>query len=376
MYVQPPDRLTRSLQAARRRRRTRRALQWTVAVSVLLHLLLLAVLWPWQAKQAPQDVSTPSDDVAVVFQKASDKAASTRSENPAPQPSAAQGNPDGTAHPPVPTTSTQAPAAATPPVPEPAPQPPGPPAPTPPQQEASLQPPPQPAPPTPPQPETPPTPPTPEPPTPAPPQAQPPTPAPRQPPTVSLEPSDEGEQPVVPPFVMPQPPLPLPPLPPRPPPPPRRPPAVVQAIPRSPSGFPLPQNWSLASGSQSLLSQRGTDNAARPRGGRSNSELRVVSGTDPGEDWEAELRRWVERRLYYPPEAAEEGQDGPSVVTVTIDKYGRVTHMDLASSSGYPLLDMAWEGVWRGATAPPFPQGTPGDSVTLQYTLMYILHRR
>ena len=76
---------------------------------------------------------------------------------------------------------------------------------------------------------------------------------------------------------------------------------------------------------------------------------------------------------YYPREAGEQGQEGASTVTVTIDHYGQVQSVELVDGSGYPMLDMAWVGTWRKAKVPPFPPGTQGDKTTLLYTLDYIL---
>jgi TonB family protein len=139
----------------------------------------------------------------------------------------------------------------------------------------------------------------------------------------------------------------------------------------------MPQNWSLNTGPGSLLAQKGVDYASTRRGSESNAEYRHISGADPGEDWAAELHRWAADHAYYPPQAAENGEEGVATVQVTINRYGKVLSTDLVSKSGSSFLDMAWVGEWRNATVPRFPPGTPEDTTTILYTIHYILiHRR
>ena len=359
MHIRPPDRFVRATPpVSRRSQRRRTALRWMLAGSLLLHLAIFGLVWLLHRRGAPEETESAASDVAVVFQSAGKQEASTASPTPTPTPSTQMGNPQGVPNPPAPTVATSVPSQA--PAPPPQPRPPAlqPPQPAPqeaaaPQREASLQPP---------QAETPPA-----------PTPQPAPPPPQQPPTVSLDPSDEGETPIVPRFVMPQPPAPLPPLPPRTPP---RPRAFTQSVPRSPSGFPQPQNWSLASGPESLLSQRGTDVSSRPRGSQSNADYKHLAGADPGEDWAAELHRWASDHAYYPREAAENGEEGVATIQATIDRYGKVLSVDLVDRSGSAFLDMAWVGEWRHAMVPRFPPGTTEDTTTILYTIHYILVRR
>ena len=347
-----------------------------LAGSVLLHLVLLGLILFFHPHGAPASAAAVADsDVSVVFQSAGEKQAATATPNPAPAASTALGNLEAK---PTPTPSQSTAAPTPPPTPPPQPvapapapteaAPPTPPAPPQevPQQEASLQPP---------QPQAPATPPTPAPPppTPAPPTPQAATP----PPMVSLDPSEEGETPVVPQQTVPPPPQPFQlsvPTPSRPPPPPR-PRAFTQQVPRSRSGFPMPQNWSLATGPASLLSQHGVDRPEAPRGSQSDSEYKHLAGADPGEDWAAELHRWASDHAYYPREASDNGEEGEATIQATINRYGKVMSLQLVSGSGSTFLDAAWLSEWRNATVPRFPPGTPEDTTTLLYTIHYILVR-
>ncbi|MEJ1977389.1 MAG: energy transducer TonB [Acetobacteraceae bacterium] len=206
--------------------------------------------------------------------------------------------------------------------------------------------------------------------------ALPPPPAPPRPPEVSLTtpPPPAPLLPQPPAFVEPQPPLPLPPLPPRPRAARPSPRPVTRPEPRSPSGFPLPQNWALSQAPS--LSARGVSSGTAPRGSHDDQNYKHIGGADPGPDWLDELHRWAAAHAYYPTEAAEAGEAGSVTVQVQIDHYGNVLSVDMVSRSGSQWLDLAWLGEWRHAKVPSFPQGTMGDTTTLQYTINYILIRR
>ncbi len=351
-----------------------------LAGSLLLHALLLAVVLFWPQPDQPsgqEDIA--ANDVSLVMQSDSQSPIPASTKSPDQQtPSVAAGSPAvPTVTQPSPNTAApvQASSAPTPSPPTPE-QPPAPPVPD--------QPPP--VPPTPPQAAaaqpTPAPPPAPvqeasiPPPTPSVPDTTPLPPAPATPPQVSLTPPPPQppafQQP--PPFVPPQPPPPLPPLPqPRPrPPTPRR---YARPVPRSPSGFPMPQDWSLNQ-APSPLSSHGFDTASAPRGGHDDQSYKHIGGADPGPDWMSELHRWAAAHAYYPEEARNEGQQGSVTVHLVIDHYGHVLSVDMVDSSGSPFLDAAWAGEWRNAKVPAFPQGTMGDTTTIEYTINYILIRR
>jgi protein TonB len=138
----------------------------------------------------------------------------------------------------------------------------------------------------------------------------------------------------------------------------------------------MPQNWSLNTAPQSLLGQRGSDQSTSQRGGRNDSSYRHLGGADPGEDWAEALHRWAAAHAYYPPQAAQNGEDGTATVHLVINRYGKVLSVDLVDRSGSQFLDAAWLGTWRGATVPQFPPDTKEDTTTIEYTIHYILVRR
>ncbi len=93
-------------------------------------------------------------------------------------------------------------------------------------------------------------------------------------------------------------------------------------------------------------------------------------------DYEQELGDWIRRHMYYPEDAAERGEDGPSSVKVVLDRQGHVKSIKLVNSSGSYALDDATEGMFRGATLPPIPPDMKGPTFDVDLTIDYILLRR
>ena len=324
--------------------------------SLLLHLIALFLLFWSQPEREPGPPNPDtSDQLSMVFESPKASQASTQSANPSTQPQLAAGNQNAPVAPPQPDSS----APATPP--------PGPVAPTPPA--------PQPAPPTPapeptPQPVS-----EPAPPVPAPPQPQPPQQTqqqtPQPPPQVSLDQEEEPALQPPPPFVMPQPPPPLPPPLPRP----VAPPRLAQPNPRSPSGFPLPQDWSFNSTSRQApgRSAHGFDLSVNPQGGPTDDAMGYIAGARPSGDWMSALRKWVDLHKYYPEAAVEQLQQGDVAIAVEIDRSGKVLGVQMIRTSGSAFLDGAWLDVFRGATVPAFSPDMTEQTTTLRATIHFIL---
>jgi protein TonB len=208
-----------------------------------------------------------------------------------------------------------------------------------------------------------PTPPTPE-------EPSPPTPSPT-PPRVDLTPPQDTEPSPLPiPPVQPPPPLPRPPTPPKP-----RPQVLARpAEPRSPSGFPRPQNYSF--GAPSGPTQLG---AAGGQAAQTNGPFQPaphITGAQLGSDWIGLYSAWVQRHLYYPQQAAENGEDGSAEVVLVVDRSGRVQSVELVGRSGSQWLDLAIQALFRRQIVPPFPPGTKDDTATIDQTIHYILRRR
>ena len=92
-----------------------------------------------------------------------------------------------------------------------------------------------------------------------------------------------------------------------------------------------------------------------------------------GPDWESEFTRWVNEHKYYPEGAAENGEQGKVTIAMTVLPDGSVRNLRLISSSGAPLLDMAWLGLFRGVRVPPFPPDTNAKRERIVATMHYIL---
>ncbi|MCF3945578.1 energy transducer TonB [Acidiphilium iwatense] len=94
-----------------------------------------------------------------------------------------------------------------------------------------------------------------------------------------------------------------------------------------------------------------------------------------GPDWESAFNKWVNEHKYYPKAAAENGEDGKVTISFTVLPDGKVIDLRLLRSSGAPLLDMAWYGLFRGVRVPRFPPGSTAKSERVIATMHFILIR-
>jgi TonB family protein len=96
---------------------------------------------------------------------------------------------------------------------------------------------------------------------------------------------------------------------------------------------------------------------------------------DIGPDYRSLLHAWLERHKYYPPQAAENGEDGTASVRVIIRRDGSVSLVELAERSGSTWLDMGAQAMFRGQRLPAFPSDAMGDEKEITVTIHYILIR-
>ena len=122
-------------------------------------------------------------------------------------------------------------------------------------------------------------------------------------------------------------------------------------------------------------SSRSLDLSAGPvvSGGRLQDAVAHVIGPGGRGDYMEALSEFVELHKYYPPSSARNGEEGESVIRVTIERDGTVKDMRLLSSSGSSMLDSAWEAVFRDNKLPPFPDDLPGNQQTFTLSLNYHL---
>lgn len=123
-----------------------------------------------------------------------------------------------------------------------------------------------------------------------------------------------------------------------------------------------PVNFSLGP-----LSQNGQINAPY----QTRNHIKGVSS-----DYGAEVDRWIRAHMFYPEEAAQAGEDGPSSVHVVIDRSGHVKTVRLTDQSGSYSLDAATVGMFQSAQLPPVPPDMAGDHFDLDVTINYILIRQ
>ncbi|MFC3124261.1 energy transducer TonB [Pseudoroseomonas globiformis] len=189
-------------------------------------------------------------------------------------------------------------------------------------------------------------------------------------------------------------PMALPPPPPEPPPPEPLPP---EPAPQPPArrGTPFPGTTDLSQGPPVRLAPParrapppggGMDMALGPVPERSRAPRRSsapgesnvlthVSGVRPSGDWGSLFQSWVQRRGFYPPQAAQAGEDGLVVLRVTVQKDGRISAVRITSSSGSRWLDSASLSLFRDQVGPAFTpdMADEGDSTTLTFRTYYNL---
>lgn len=93
------------------------------------------------------------------------------------------------------------------------------------------------------------------------------------------------------------------------------------------------------------------------------------------DDYGAAINAWIRQHLYYPPDAANKGEDGSASVHVALNRDGYVLSVSLTGSSGSDALDTAITSMFRGAKLPKIPPDLP-DHFELDLTVNYILLRR
>ena len=157
-------------------------------------------------------------------------------------------------------------------------------------------------------------------------------------------------------------------------------PPIRQAAPaRPPSDFPAPMDFSLggppAAPGDAALGRPLLSLTLPHRGPADPTPYSMDTDADVGTDWRNALSQWVEEHSYYPNQAAEMHQQGSVRVLVTTLPNGRVTSVELERGSGSPWLDLALEGMFRGAKLPPLPKSAGDQPVPFHFTMHYILIR-
>jgi len=157
-------------------------------------------------------------------------------------------------------------------------------------------------------------------------------------------------------------------------------PPVRQAAPAKPSSdFPAPMDFSLGAPParpDALAMGKPLLSLTLPHHGPADpTPYSLDTDADVGTDWRNALSEWVESHSYYPNQAVELGQQGTARVLVTTMPDGRVTSVELEHGSGSPWLDLALEGLFRGAKLPPLPKSAGDQPVPFHFTMHYILIR-
>lgn len=362
----------------------RRRVGWPVALSILLHLALLALAIVAAQHKHPLPQSVPPASLAMVFEGGGNTPPSIA--NPAPVSPNQQASPEP--QPATPLPPLPAPPVAPTPLPV-APTPTAPPAETPPTQEVT--PPPQEV--IPPAQEVIPLPQEVVPPAQEPAPPPPPLPAleavPRPLPEISAPPSTTAPAEQVPgPKALPLPPpvpVPAPEVAPQPAPP--RPQQAIRPVspPHTAPDFPAPMDFSLgpsvaapqATQPRSRASPGTMDLSFAPMmGGGDITQLHPQGkGDDVGEDWFNEVAAWWLRHRFYPNEAARLAQEGDVTLHLVVGRDGRVEAVDVERKSGSPWLDMGALAVFRDAKLPPLPPDVRDPNITVEFVIHYVILR-
>ncbi|MDD2876320.1 MAG: TonB family protein [Acidiphilium sp.] len=119
----------------------------------------------------------------------------------------------------------------------------------------------------------------------------------------------------------------------------------------------------------------GALNLAPPQSDLARQAPSITFRGNAGPDWESAFNKWVNQHKYYPQAAAAQNEEGNVTVSFTVLPNGKVTDLHLVRSSGAPLLDMAWYGLFRDVRVPRFPPGSTAKSEQVMATIHFILIR-
>ena len=124
-------------------------------------------------------------------------------------------------------------------------------------------------------------------------------------------------------------------------------------------------------------SSRGIDlSLGAPKLGPNKSEAFFdIRAANIGADWAQGLATYWRRHRYYPPQAAQNGEDGTVEIQIVVNRLGRVESVEIQRRSGSPWLDMAAVGTWRNAQLEPLPAENTDRTITIPLTINYLLIR-
>jgi len=101
-----------------------------------------------------------------------------------------------------------------------------------------------------------------------------------------------------------------------------------------------------------------------------------VKGAKVGPDWTAAFRRWLDENLRYPRNAIEAGHSGTNRVSLLVAPDGTVKGIKLTRASGSVFLDFGIETPFKGAKIPPLPPPVDPNGAEVDLTVHWILIRR
>jgi protein TonB len=146
------------------------------------------------------------------------------------------------------------------------------------------------------------------------------------------------------------------------------------APPAPPRKFMVMNGMSFGSHPTTIINRApGALNLAPPQSDLARQAPSITFKGNAGPDWESAFNKWVNEHKYYPEAAAAQNEQGNVTISFTVLRNGQVTDLHLLSSSGAPLLDMAWYGLFRGVRVPPFPPGSTAKQEQVIATMHFVL---
>jgi len=151
----------------------------------------------------------------------------------------------------------------------------------------------------------------------------------------------------------------------------------------APGAFPPPidLNFGRAASRAPMLRVPGSSHAidlslGAPKLGPNKSEAFFdIRAANIGADWAQGLAAYWRSHRYYPPQAAQNGEDGTVEIQIVVNRQGHVESVEIQRRSGSPWLDMAAVGTWQNAQLAPLPAENTDRTITIPLTINYLLIR-
>jgi protein TonB len=97
----------------------------------------------------------------------------------------------------------------------------------------------------------------------------------------------------------------------------------------------------------------------------------VQAGPVVDAGWARAVSAWLDAHRAYPPEARRRGEQGKVLLRFTVDRTGKVQHVEVVTGSGSSRLDSAALNLLRSAALPPFVPSMTSEQITITMPVDY-----